>query len=66
MAIWTIRPDLEVLYRWPAGPVQSCGRPDSRMRSDAEEWVMANSSPWDVIHTPSGTWVRLAETGVPA
>jgi hypothetical protein len=66
MAIWTVTSSIEVLYRLPGGRVESCGRPDSRIRADAEAFVMSNSNPWDVVHTPSGTWVRLPEPGVAA
>jgi hypothetical protein len=66
MAIWTITSSVEVLYRLPGGRVESCGRADSRNRTDAEAWVMANANPWDFVHTPTGTWVRLVDPGVPA
>ncbi len=62
MATWTITDDLRVTH--DSGDRHfDCGQAEAALMPEVEAWVVSEASPWDLVRTPRGLFVRQTHVG---
>ena len=66
MAIWHVEQQgSEIVLTYQEGAVRKpCGRGEVELEPDLIGWVIEQSSPWDRVQTPAGSFVRQVASEV--